>query len=69
MPADGRINVAGAAEGEEIDPLAIAPWSGHAGARLFTPAVLDRGLDALEAGQQADGGRDFSRAKWNPAAA
>lgn len=69
VPADGRIIVAGGNEGEAIDPLAIAPWPEHAGTRLFDPALLQRGLDALEAGQAADGGWDFSFAKWNPAVA
>lgn len=68
VPVDGRIVVDGGAEGEELDPMAIAPWPGHAGARLLDPAVIRRGLDALEAGQHTDGGWDFSWAKWNPAA-
>lgn len=68
MPGDGRIVVDGGVEGEELDPLVIAPWPEHAGRRLLNPDLLRRGLDALEAGQDADGGWDFSWAKWNPAA-
>jgi hypothetical protein len=68
LPSGGRIPVEGGAEGEELDPLVLAPWPGHVGGRLLDPTVLDRGLDALEAGQQADGGWDFAWAKWNPAA-
>lgn len=69
MPADGRLLVPGGAEGEALDPMVLAPWPDHAGARLLGPDVLERGLDVLEAGQQADGGWDFDWAKWNPAAA
>lgn len=67
LPADGRIAVDGGGEGEVLDPLAIAPWPGHAGTRLLGPELLQAGLDALEAGQQDDGGWDFTFAKWNPA--
>lgn len=69
VPADGRMQVEDGAEGEELDPLGLAPRPEHAGARLFTPAALDRALDVLVAAQQPDGGWDFSWAKWNPAAA
>lgn len=69
VPASGRIVVSEGVEGEQLDPLAIAPWPGHAGTRLFASDVLDEALDALEAAQGADGGWDFTWAKWNPAAA
>lgn len=69
VPADGRIIVAEGVEGEELDPLAIAPGPEHVGTRLMNPGLIREGLDALEAGQEADGGWDFSFAKWNPAAA
>ena len=68
VPADGRIVVEGGTEGEELDPLALAPWPGHAGVRLFDPEALRHALDALEAGQHDDGGWDFSWAKWSPTA-
>ena len=68
MPADGRIVVGGGAEGEELEPVVIAPRPKHAGARLFDPAVLTKALDVLEAGQTGDGGWDFTWDKWNPAA-
>lgn len=69
MPADGHFTVSEGAEGEELEPLVIAPRPDHAGARLFDAAVLQHGLDKLEAGQDSDGGWDFTWAKWNPAAA
>lgn len=68
VPADGRIVVREGVEGEELDPLVIAPWPHHAGARLFDSATLERELDNLEVSQSADGGWDFTWAKWNPAA-
>ncbi len=69
MPSGGNIVVTEGIEGEQLDPLAIAPWPHHAGAGLFEPAILAQALDALEAGQGPDGGWDFTWAKWNPAAA
>jgi hypothetical protein len=69
VPAHGRIVVEGGIEGEELDPLAVAPWPEHAGTRLLDPALLEHALDALEAGQLADGGWDISFEKWNPAVA
>ncbi|HYP46433.1 MAG TPA: hypothetical protein VEQ66_14695 [Propionibacteriaceae bacterium] len=69
VPADGRIQVSGGADGEVLNPLAIAPSPRHAGARLFDAATLARALDDLEAGQGSDGGWDFTWAKWNPVAA
>lgn len=69
VPAEGRIRVAGGAEGEELEPVVVAPWPEHAGARVLGAAALRRGLDNLEAGQSPDGGWDFTWAKWNPVAA
>lgn len=69
VPADGRITVNGGVEGEELEPLAVAPWPDHAGARLFPPETLADALEAMEAGQRDDGGWDFTWDHWNPAAA
>jgi hypothetical protein len=69
VPADGRIAVPGGTDGEELDPLAFAPWPGHAGSRLLDAALLEEAVDRLEAAQADDGGWDFSWAKWNPAVA
>ena len=66
VPADGRIVVEGGIEGEELDPLAVAPWPEHAGTRLLDPALLEHALDALEDGQLADGGWDISFEKVEP---
>jgi hypothetical protein len=68
VPADGRIRVAGGAEGEQLDPLAVAPRPDHAGARLFRAEVIAEALDFLAAGQREDGGWDFDWDHWNPAA-
>ncbi|HEX8487925.1 MAG TPA: hypothetical protein VF642_05220 [Propionibacteriaceae bacterium] len=69
VPASGCIVVSEGVDGEELDPLSIAPWPGHAGARLFPSQVLVEALNALEDGQGADGGWDFTWEKWNPVAA
>lgn len=69
VPADGRIVVDGGIEGEELDPLAVAPWPEHVGSRFLDQARREQALDALEAGQRADGGWDVSWEKWNPAVA
>lgn len=69
LPADGHIKVAGGAQGEELDPLVLAPSPNHVGARLLGQMALERGVGELEDGQHDDGGWDFSWAKWNPAAA
>ena len=69
VPADGRITVNGGIEGEELEPLAVAPGPDHAGARLFQPQTLADALRTLETGQRDDGGWDFNWDHWNPAAA
>jgi hypothetical protein len=69
VPADGRIVAEGGIEGEELGPLAVAPSPEHAGSRFLDPVRLEHALDALEAGQLADGGWDVSWEKWNPAVA
>lgn len=69
LRVDGSLGVNGGIEGERLDPLTLAPSPTHIGARLFDQAQLEHALDTLEAGQQEDGGWDFTFAKWNPAAA
>lgn len=69
VPTDGRIVVAEGVEGEELDPLDVAPWPEHAGARLFDDAVLERALGARARGRRDDGGWDFAWLRWNEAGA
>jgi hypothetical protein len=63
------IAVSGGTEGEALTALTIAAWPGHAGRRLFDPAAIERQLDELERGQQADGGWTFDWLAWNDAVA
>jgi hypothetical protein len=69
LPSRESIPVAGGTEGEALTALTIAPWPGHAGRRLFDPAAIERQLDELAAGQQADGGWTFDWLAWNDAVA
>lgn len=69
MPSTGHLVVAEGAEGEALDPLAIAPWPQHAGTRLLERQVLESALDELDDGQREDGGWDFAWDHWSPAAA
>lgn len=68
VPADGRIRVHGGAEGEELEPLVVAPRPDHAGTRLFPPRTLAEAVETLESAQREDGGWDFTWDHWNPAA-
>jgi hypothetical protein len=52
----------------EFTPLDLAPWPHLASRSLFAPEAVGRALDALEAGQQADGGWTFSFPQWSPGA-
>jgi len=63
------IPVSGGVEGEAITALAAAPRPGHAGRRLFDAAAIERQLDDLERGQQADGGWTFDWLSWDDAVA
>jgi hypothetical protein len=61
------IAVPGGTEGEALTALTIAPWPGHAGRRLFDAGAIERQLDELAGGQQADGGWTFDWLAWNDA--
>jgi len=61
------IPVTGGTEGEVITALTAAPAPDHAGRRLFDPAAIERQLDELERGQQADGGWTFGWLRWDDA--
>jgi hypothetical protein len=54
--------------GDVQTALDIAPRPDSRARRLFDPATIERSLDALEAGQQPDGGWTFGWDGWNPAA-
>jgi hypothetical protein len=56
VPADGRVPVAGGAEGETLRPLDIAPEPGLPSRRLLDPDAVASDLGRLAAGQRDDGG-------------
>jgi hypothetical protein len=56
VPSDGRVAVAGGAEGETLHALDIAPDPDRPARGLLDPAAVVEDLDRLAAGQQADGG-------------
>ncbi len=57
------------ASAELPTPLDLAPTPSSRSRRLFDGATIERHLDALEAGQQSDGGWTVSWPDWNAAAA
>jgi hypothetical protein len=57
----------GGAEGEGLRPLDLSPYPGSRSRALFTEAQVDAHLDAVEAGQQDDGGWMFDWLAWSPA--
>ena len=64
---DGTLPVAGGTADEQLTALALSPRPGRRSRALFAPETIDRELDALEAGQQADGGWTFDWGVWCPA--
>jgi hypothetical protein len=56
VPSDGRVPVAGGAEGEALHPLDIAPDPGRPSRELLEPDAVVADLRRLADGQQADGG-------------
>jgi hypothetical protein len=67
LGSPAALSVAGAAEGETITALTVAPRPDHAGRRIFDPAAVDRQLDELAAGQRDDGGWMFDWLAWDDA--
>lgn len=63
----GSLSVGGGVEGEELTAVFVCARPDHAGRRLFDPAAVERQLDDLAAGQQADGGWSFDWLDWNDA--
>ncbi len=59
----------GGAEGEALRPLDLAPRPGSLSRGLVSAGEVEAHLDAVEAGQQDDGGWDFDWLAWSPAQA
>ena len=57
----------GGAEGEFLRPLDLSPHPGNRSRALLTEAQVEAHLDAVEAGQQDDGGWMFDWLAWSPA--
>jgi hypothetical protein len=66
---DGSVPVPGGQDGERLTALTLSPRPASRSRALFTDEQVSRCLDALEAGQQADGGWTFEWAAWSPAQA
>lgn len=69
VPSDGRLAVAGGAEGETLHLLDLAPRPGRPVRELFATDAVERDLDRVEAGQAEDGGWRVDFASFSPAAA
>ena len=68
IPADGRLPVAGGAEGESLGALDLAPFPDRPVRALFGADVVERELEHLVAAQQDDGGWRTDFASYSPAA-
>lgn len=68
IPEDGRIAVAGGAEGECLRLLDYAPRPGGSAQALFGSEAVSRDLDRLEREQQEDGGWQVGFASYSAAA-
>jgi hypothetical protein len=66
LEADGSIRVPGGTENERLRPLTLSPRPGLRSRTLFTATQIDAELDAVEAGQQDDGGWTFDFLAWSP---
>jgi len=69
IPADGRLPVAGGAEGESLGALDLAPFPGRPVRALFAADVVERELAQLVGEQQEDGGWRVDFTSYSPAAA
>ncbi|SES05908.1 hypothetical protein [Lentzea albida] len=56
----------GYAEGEGLDPHEFAQKPTSVASRWFTPEEIEKDLDALQTGQQADGGWNFGFPAFTP---
>jgi hypothetical protein len=66
LRADGTLPVPGGTAGEHLAPLGLSGRPGRRSRALFTPGQVEADLDALEAGQQEDGGWTFDWLAWSP---
>jgi hypothetical protein len=66
IAADGSIAVPGGTEDERLTPLTLSPRPGARSRALFTYEQIEADLDALEQGQQDDGGWSFDWLAWSP---
>jgi hypothetical protein len=69
LDADGSVPVQGGTENERLRPLVLSPQPEARSRVLFTAEQIEAELDALEAGQQDDGGWTFDWLAWSPAQA
>ena len=63
---DGSMPVAGGTAGERLTPLGLSPRPGSRSRALFDEQQIEADLDALERGQQDDGGWTFDWLGWSP---
>ncbi len=66
IDGDGSIPVPGGTAGERLTPLTLSGRPGTRSRALFTDAQIEAELDALQDGQQDDGGWMFDWLAWSP---
>jgi hypothetical protein len=66
LGADGSMLVPGGTENERLTPLMLSPRPGGRSRVLFAEEQIAADLDALEQGQQDDGGWIFDWLAWAP---
>ncbi len=64
--ADGSIAVPGGTEDERLTPLTLSRRPGARSRALFAEEQIEADLDALEQGQQDNGGWTFDWLAWSP---
>ena len=63
------VRVGGGEDGEELRALALSPRPGSRSRDLVSEGSIEAHLDAIESGQQEDGGWTFDFLAWSPAQA
>jgi hypothetical protein len=66
LDSDGSIPVPEGTADERLTPLTLSGRPGARSRALFTDAQIEAGLDALQDGQQDDGGWMFDWLGWSP---